>query len=99
MAAPGSSKCTGFDWDDDNVSKNWKKHKVSPFECEEIFFNQPLIVADDEIHSRKEVRLFALGRTDRDRLLFAAFAIRKNLIRVISTRDMTRREIEEYNAQ
>lgn len=99
MTVPSFSRCAGFDWDNDNVAKNWEKHKVSPFECEEIFFNQPLIVAGDEPHSGKEVRFFALGRTDRDRLLFAAFTIRKNLIRVISMRDMTRKEIEEYNAQ
>ena len=48
--------CTGFDWDDGNIDKNWKKHKVTPSECEQIFFNLPLIIQNDAKHSEKEVR-------------------------------------------
>jgi uncharacterized protein len=88
------SKCTGFDWDKGTFEKNRLKHGVSPFECEQIFFNQPLIVAPDEAHSQKETRLYALGQTDRERMLFVVFTICKNLIRVISARDMSRSEKE-----
>jgi len=98
MNDPDFSKCAGFNWDEGNVEKNWEKHRVSPFECEEIFFNQPLIVALDEAHSQKEARYFALGHSDRDRLLSVVFTIRKKLIRVISARDMTRKEIKEYRS-
>jgi len=42
-----------FQWDKGNSLKNWGKHSVSQSECEEIFFNQPLIVVDDEKHSGK----------------------------------------------
>ena len=80
--------CIGFDWDEGNTSKNWLKHKVTPSECEQIFFNQPLVVQADLNHSKKETRYYALGQTDLKRTLFIAFTVRNNLIRVISARDM-----------
>jgi uncharacterized DUF497 family protein len=96
MANIDYSKCAGFDWDKGNFEKNRLKHGVSPFECEQIFFNQPLIVAPDEAHSQKETRLYALGQTDMERLLFVVFTVRKNFIRVISARDMSRSEKEVF---
>ena len=47
-------------------------------------------------HSEREIRFFALGQTDAGRPIFVAFAIRNRLIRVISARDMTRRELRKY---
>ena len=91
------SQCVGFDWDKGNIDKNWLKHRVSPPECEQIFFNQPLVVQDDELHSKTESRFFALGKTDLNRTLFIAFTVRNQLIRVISARDMSRKEREAYN--
>jgi uncharacterized DUF497 family protein len=90
------SNCTGFDWDEHNSIKNWVKHKVSPSECEQIFFNQPLIVSHDIKHSKGETRFFALGKTDSNRKLFIAFTVRKNLIRVVSARSMSRKEKRSY---
>lgn len=88
--------CTGFQWDDGNDTKNWDKHDVSRFECEQVFFNQPLVVRHDRAHGGTEIRLYALGRTDAGRLLFVAFTIRQDEIRVISARDMTRSEGQRY---
>ena len=90
-------ECVGFDWDDGNINKNWLKHKVSAAEAEQIFFNHPLILQNDRIHSKKEKRFYALGKTDSRRALFIAFSVRKNLIRVISARDMNRKERMEYS--
>jgi uncharacterized protein len=87
----------GFDWDKGSIDKNWLKHNVSPSECEQFFFNHPLVIQDDIIHSKAEKRFYALGRTDLKRTLFMAFTVRKNLIRVISARDMSRKEREAYN--
>jgi uncharacterized DUF497 family protein len=86
------AECVGFDWDEGNLLKNWEKHGVSAFECEQVFFNRPLIAAPDEAHSFAEPRFYALGQTDASRLLFIAFTIRGRLIRVILARDMNRRE-------
>jgi uncharacterized DUF497 family protein len=88
--------CEGFDWDDGNIGKNWSKHRVTDWECEEIFFNRPLIVGSDEWHSQDETRYYALGQTNRGCLLFVGFAIRNRLIRPITFRDMNARERRIY---
>ena len=90
--------CVGFEWDDGNQDKNWQKHRVADAECEQVFFNQPLIVLEDVEHSRSEPRFYALGQTDAGRLLFV-FTIRGEHVRVISARDMTRRESRRYQRE
>jgi uncharacterized protein len=87
---------TGFEWDAGNLEKNWERHQVSAAECEQLFFNQPLVAAPDPAHSEGEARFYALGQTDAGRLLFVVFTLRGTLIRVISARDMSRRERKEY---
>ena len=77
----------GFEWDEWNIEKNWVAHEVTPQEAEQVFFNTPLILADDEKHSRIEKRYYVLGQTDEDRALFIAFTLRKRRIRIISARD------------
>jgi uncharacterized DUF497 family protein len=84
--------CEGFLWDEGNSEKNWIKHKVTRLECEEIFFNLPLIISDDVKHSNIEKRFYALGKSTAERLLFVSFTIRNNFIRIISARDMNRKE-------
>ena len=89
-------ECTGFQWDSGNSNKNWIQHQVSDNECEEVFFNRPIIVSDDKKHSKKETRYYVLGYTDRGRLLFISFTIRHVLIRIISARDMTKNETRKF---
>ena len=88
--------CVGFDWDENNLDKNWYRHEVTNQECEELFFNVPIIVASDVKHSAQETRYMALGKTDKKRWLFVAFTVRNNLIRVISARDMNAKEAKRY---
>jgi uncharacterized protein len=88
--------CEGFEWDEANSRKNWYLHEVTDGECEDIFFNLPLIIASDKKYSISEIRFYALGITDANRWLFIAFTIRNNLIRVISARDMTKSEERIY---
>jgi len=90
------SLCEGFDWNRHNADKIWQKHQVLPSESEEVFFNRPLVVADDPKHSEQESRFYALGRTDAGRMLLVVFTVRRRLIRVISARDMSRKEREVY---
>lgn len=92
------AECEGFEWDEGNLPKNWEKHEVTASECEQLFFNQPLVVAEDEKHSAREPRLYALGQTDFGRLMFVVFTVRRKLIRVISARDMNRRERKAYES-
>ncbi len=90
---------TGFDWDDGNRQKNWDRHQVSTGECEEVFFNLPLLLQDDPGHSQSEPRFYVLGQTNAARWLFIAFTVRKDKIRVISARDMSRKERELYERE
>ena len=87
----------GFNWDDGNARKN-EKHGVSTAEAEQVFFNAPLLLLDDAAHSQNELRHHALGKTDEGRALHITFMLRQSgmLIRVISARDMHRKERAIY---
>jgi hypothetical protein len=89
-------KCEGFEWDEHNADKIFQKHGVLPSESEQVFFNLPLMVADNDQHSQKESRFYALGRSDAGRMLFVVFTVRGVNIRVISARDMSRKEREVF---
>ena len=84
-------KFSGFDWDSGNHEKNLK-HNVIHWECEQVFFNQPLIVLDDAKHSDKEERFAVFGQTDTGRKLTIVYTVRGTLLRVISARDMNKKE-------
>ena len=91
------SQITGFNWDDGNARKN-EKHGVSMAEAEQVFFNAPLLMLEDAAHSQHEPRLHALGKSDEARTLHITFTLRQTglLIRVISARDMHRKERAIY---
>jgi uncharacterized protein len=89
---------TGFEWDEGNARKSAEKHDVSQAEAEQLFFNEPLLIVPDVIHSVVEIRLHALGKTDETRKLHVTFTLRHQgtKIRVISARNMSRKEREYY---
>ena len=93
---PGFSKLEGFEWDTGNQKKNWLKHRVEDQECEEVFFNKPLLIIEDIQHSQSEARYFAFGITDRGRKLAIAFTMRGNEVRVISARAQSKKERATY---
>jgi uncharacterized DUF497 family protein len=88
--------CSGFEWDEGNADKNWILHQVARREAEEVFFNRPVLVAPDATHSAKERRYAALGKANGNRRLAVVFTIRGTLVRIISARDMSRRERTIY---
>ena len=87
---------SGFEWDSGNTEKNWIRHQVRTTECEQVFFNRPLVVAPDVKHSGQELRFYALGQTGAARRLSIVATLRGDLIRVISARDMSRKERKAY---
>lgn len=91
-------RIVGFDWDDGNARKSVDRHGVGQAEAEQMFFREPLIVADDLQHSQGEPRFHALGRTADGRLLQVTFTVRGDgvLLRVVSARDMSRKERRIY---
>lgn len=90
------ASCTVFEWDAGNAGKNRERHQVSDGECEQLFFQRPILIAPDTMHSRDEPRYAALGQTADGRRLTIVFTIRGEAIRVISARTMSRRERRIY---
>jgi uncharacterized protein len=91
------STVDGFEWDAGNREKNWLTHQVEWTEAEEAFVNTPVLVLPDPKHSGSEDRLVLLGRTLADRRLVIVFTIRNNRVRVISARDMSKKERKMYD--
>jgi uncharacterized protein len=90
----------GFDWDDGNRRKN-EKHEVTQPEAEQVFADPNILIAHDIAHSEREARYQALGQTFEQRRLHVTFTLRRDgsLIRVISARDMNRKERARYEGQ
>ena len=91
----------GFDWDQGNNRKSADKHDVNQPEAEQLFFNDPLLLLPDTLHSHSEPRFHALGKTNNGRLLHVTFTLREGgtKIRVISARDMHRKERTRYDQE
>ena len=92
------SKIKGFEWDQGNARKN-EKHGVSMAEAEQVFFTAPLVLLEDTRHSDQEPRFHALGMSDDRRPSHITFTLRHGgeKIRVISARDMHRKERAIYD--
>ena len=87
-----------FDWSGGNAEKNWERHRVTPLEAEQVFFNSPLVSGADAAHSQEEQRFYALGQTDEGRELFVVYTMRKRRLRVVSARGMSRKERRIYRS-
>lgn len=85
----------GFEWDGGNL-EHIEKHAVAYDECEQVFFNTPLLLSKDKAHSQTEEKFNALGQADNKRLLFITFTLRKGKMRVISARSQNRKERKEF---
>ena len=91
----------GFQWDRGNERKSVDKHQVSRVEAEFVFMNEPLLIVEDPGHSESEPRYHALGVSSGGRRLHVTFTLREQdtMIRVISARDMSRRERMHYERE
>lgn len=93
-----ASVVDGFDWDIGNRAK-CQKHGVSVAAIEGLF-SGPVAILPDPGHSRREVRLKAIGRTPAGRMVFLVFTERRLggrlLIRPISARYMHAKEVRAY---
>lgn len=85
-----------FDWDNGNIDKNYNKHNVTNRESEEVFINEPKFIFKDESHSLDETRYGIFGSTNNGRLLSLVFIMRSEKIRIITARDMSRKERRVY---
>lgn len=91
-------RIVGFEWDDGNVRKSADKHGVDTREAEQVFLDPHLLILIDEGHGGNEKRFHAYGRSLSGRLLLVSFTLRRSgtLIRVISARNMSRKERQRY---
>ena len=85
-----------FDWDKGNRDKNFIKHQVTDEECEEVFFDSQKKIAHDELHSGQEPRYLLIGQTKKLRSLFVVFTVRERKVRIISARDLNKKERKLY---
>ena len=88
-------KSIEFEWNKGNIDKNMK-HGVADKESEEIFGSKKKIFMKDEKHSLKEERYMIWGKTNVGRKLTVFFTLRNNKVRIISARDMNRKERNAY---
>ena len=86
------AKAFEFEWDQGNKNKNLVRHRVTDEECEEVFFDPQKKATKDVTHSQSEPRYILLGKTRKERILFIVFTTRKDKIRIISARDINKKE-------
>ena len=81
-----------FEWDEGNREKSLIKHKVTLEECEEAFYDEHKRIYKALGERGDEERYLLLAKTSNERLLFLVFTVRKQHIRVISARDLNKKE-------
>ena len=85
-----------FEWDAAKATANVTKHGVS-FEEAATAFQDPLArIHADPDHSASERREILVGHSAHGRLLLVAFTERQGRLRLISAREVTRRESRDY---
>ena len=90
------SKFTGFNWDKGNIDKSYAKHGITPNEAEEVFLDEDILLLEDIKHSEQEERFEAIGKIIKGDILFLAFTVRKDKIRIISARKANKKERRQY---
>ena len=85
-----------FEWDPAKARDNEAKHSVSFAEATDVFADDLSSIVPDPDHSIDEERFVIFGKTLRDRYLVVAFTERGGRLRIISARQMTRRERHAY---
>jgi uncharacterized protein len=85
-----------FDWDENKASSNLSKHGVSFEEAKTVFNDLLYVDFYDPDHSDNEERYLTIGESNQGRLLIISYTESRDLIRLISAREVTRSEREAY---
>lgn len=88
-----------FDWDKRKAASNLAKHKVSFEEAATVFVDPLSDTFDDSDHSSDEQRFLIIGHSEKGRLLFVSHSDDGETIRIISAREPTRAEREQYEQE
>jgi len=85
-----------FEWDGNKAALNVAKHRVS-FEEALTVFSDPLArIFLDQDHSLEEQREIIVGHSVPGHLLVVCFAAQGERVRILSARELTRRERQDY---
>ena len=85
-----------FEWDDEKAAANRRKHQVSFEEASGVFDDEFMITEADMSHSDEEDRYVSIGFSSQGRLLVVAYTERVRAVRIISVREPTSREKQNY---
>jgi len=88
-----------FEWDPDKAKTNLLKHKVAFKEAATVFKDELSITIYDPDHSDEEDRYLTIGNSENGRFLMVAHADRDYRTRIISARELTRKELKEYEKE
>lgn len=83
----------GFEWDEGNREKSFRKHGVNRQEAEEVFNSHPFIIVRTAYLNEQRFQMFGESKS---RLITIIFTIRNKKIRIISARDMSKKERNFY---
>ena len=85
-----------FEWDGNKAEANLSKHGVSFDEAKTVFDDPLYIDFYDPDFSDEEDRYIIIGESQQRRLLIVSYTERNHKIRLISAREVTKREREDY---
>jgi uncharacterized DUF497 family protein len=85
-----------FEWDPNKAALNLERRNVSFPEAATVFDDPLSVAVPDPDHSFEEQRFIIVGASHRGRLLIVAYTERGENIRIITARELTRKEKEAY---
>jgi uncharacterized DUF497 family protein len=85
-----------FEWNENKNAENFKKHGVSFEKAENAFEDENAVELFDELNSDTEIRFQIIALSSK-RLLFVAFTVRKEIVRIISARKADAKQVKIYN--
>ena len=87
-----------FEWDEGKAKSNIAKHDVSFDEATSVFDDPLFLTFADPEHSIQERRFVIMGESARGRLLVVSYTERAGSTRLISARQVTRKERKAYES-
>jgi uncharacterized protein len=87
-----------FEWDKEKARSNIAKHDVSFDEATSVFDDPLFLTFTDPEHSIQEQRFVIMGESARGRLLVVSYTERAGTTRLISARQVTRKERKAYES-
>jgi len=85
-----------FEWNKEKAEMNFSKHGVSFDEAKTVFEDPFYVDFYDPDHSYDEHRYIIVGLSQQGRLLMVSYTERSNRTRLISSRQLTKKERRIY---